>query len=297
MRRVSILVAAAGVACGAGACTLLESLDGFSGGADAGEGGSAVDANDERPISTQDGGASDALVTADAPVSRYPAAVLADNPILYYRFGETSGMPARDEISGTTVPYPVTGIAYGYPGPLAGDTNTAIKTDGSGSILLSQASAEFDGLAPFSVEAWVSPASNGNDLGFLVDHEDWSGNRHGWLVRASKSDYGLERWSGGLDGAPPSASVQTLQTAVNGEWHYFVVTFDGTTERLYLDGIRRTESSLTIPVPKTGVPFSVGKQNCLPCAANSFVGVIDELAIYPKALSEDRILAHLTAGK
>ena len=232
-----------------------------------------------------------------APVSRYAAAVLADGPLLYYRFGEKSGSPARDEVSGTTTPYPLTGITYGTAGHLAGDPDTAISTDGSGALPLTLGAAEFDGAQPFSVEAWVSASPSGNDIGFLVDHENWSSSRNGWLLRVSKGDVALERWAPVGDASPTSNSVVAALPAVGGDWHYVIATFDGTTQRLYVDGARVDTNGANIAVAKLGAPFSVGKQNCTPCSGTGFVGAMDELAIYPKALADDRILAHLAAAR
>jgi hypothetical protein len=108
----------------------------FEGGADDRDGapGDAPDAPDAAA-------STDANVDGDAGTSRYAAAVLADAPLLYYRFREKDGIPARDEVSGATTAYPVAGFTYGVPGPRAGEADTAVKVDGSQFLALTQAAA------------------------------------------------------------------------------------------------------------------------------------------------------------
>ena len=285
------------------ACTLLNPLDGLSDGVDPGTlddgGGTPAEAASDAGVMIAPDAGSDGTSTVDggdaATGSRYAAAVLADSPVLYYRFGDKSGSGARDEVSGTSTPYPVTGLTFGTPGALAGDPDTAVTTDGTGALQLTQ-DVDFEGLLPHSIEAWVSPSPAGNALGFLVDHENWTSTREGWLFRVGTGDFTYERYSNVPDASPGVGAVGATLTAVTGVWHYLVATFDGTTMRLYVDGVRQDSRDTSVPVPKIGMPFAVGKQNCA-CGGTGFAGVMDELAIYPKALAEDRIAAHLAAAR
>jgi hypothetical protein len=291
---VSFFMMVATAACAPLACTLLTSLDGLTDGPEGG--GGAIDGADEQAANHPDGTSPvDASLDGSAPTSRYAAAVLADEPLLYYRLREAAGAPARDEVSGTTVPYPITGVTYGAVGPpLAGDTATALTTtDGSGALKLGP-TAEFAGVAEFSVEAWVDPSPTGSALGFLVDHEAWTDGRQGWVFRVGKEDVGLERWVTVDGGATGAAAGTGLAGA--GQWHHVVGTFDGTSQRLYIDGVRSGSAGGGTPIPAIGVPFSVGKQNCSPCLSTGFIGAFGELAIYSKALAENRITAHFDAS-
>lgn len=292
LRRLVVAAACAFVAVIPIACSLLVDTGGLSGPQD--DAAVARDASEER---SDPDAAMDASVTpdADAGASRYAAAVLADAPVRYYRFGEASGANARDEVTGTSVPYPVAGFTLGVKGALAGDPDTSITTDGSSGLDLPEG-ADFEDLAPFSVEAWVNVAplaANQNDVGFLVDHQVWSGGRRGWALRVSRSDLGLERWAS----LTTKNGIATAEVAMAGVWHHIVGTFDGATQRLYYDGVRRTTGQATVALPKIGSSFRVASQNCTSCAGNAFIGSIDELAIYPVALSEARIAAHLAAAR
>lgn len=280
-------IAAAIAACAAAvvaACTLVTSLDGLSEGAAPG----VADAKDERGF-VGDGSVDERSDGAIA-TSRYATAVLADKPILYYRFGEKGGAPARDEVTGATTAYPVSGGKLGVAGALAGDPDTAIALDGSFKLKLAQR-VDFQGVTPFSVEVWLSPTTTATGGGFIVDHEAWDGRR-GWLLSANSVRFGFERW---FDGG--SSSIGVEQPAVDGEWHHVIMSFDGTTQRLYIDGLRRTTGMRPVPLVVIGVPWTVGGQNCAQCSGNGFTGSVDELAIYGSALSEERIAAHFGAGR
>lgn len=296
LHRVAIATSFALVSGAAVACSLLTDTNALSGGE--GDAAGSRDAGEERrELDASADAQTDASVApdADATTSRYAAAVLADMPLLYYRFGETNGNSARDEVTGTSVPYPVSGFTLGVKGALAGDPDTSITTDGSTGLDLPEG-ADFEGLVPFSVEAWVnvSPLADGqNDLGFLVDHESYVAGRRGWALRVSRSDLGFERWAD----STTKNGIATDEVAMAGSWHHVVGTFDGTTQRLYYDGVRRTTGVADVALPKIGGSFRVAFQNCSGCGGNPFIGSIDELAIYPKALSESRIAAHLAAAR
>jgi hypothetical protein len=290
LRRLAVAASFAVVASAPVACSLLVDTDGLSG--DGGDAAGGRDANAERSDASSD---ANVAPSADAATSRYAAAVQADAPLLYYRFGERSGELARDEVTGTSVPYPAAGFTRGVKGALAGDPDTCISTDGSTGLDLPEG-AYFEALLPFSVEAWVNVeplAAGQNDVGFLVDHEAWSGGRRGWALRVSRSDLGFERWA---DNSIRNG-IAVAEIAMAGTWHHIVATFDGSTQRLYYDGVRRTSGPADVVLPKVGGPFRIAAQNCTPCSGNPFIGSIDELAIYPKALSEARIAAHLSAAR
>ena len=293
--RLVLLIAGIG---SVSACTLLTPLDVLSEGSGATDSDAAsADAGTDERSGSNDGGPNtvgDGAVV-DAAKSPYVTAVLADNPLLYYRFGEQSGAPARDEITGAAQAYPVQGATLGAAGALAGDTNTAITVDGTGKIDLVQ-DADFEGRQPYSVEVWVSRAtSGGSGLGFLVDHQAWSGGRRGWALRANPAGFAFER-AITVDGGTSYNSTGTDEPAVAGEWHHVVGTFDGTTLRLYVDSVRRDTFGGGIMLSKVG-STAVGKQNCTPCSNTGYYGTLDELAIYPQALNEARVAAHYKAGK
>jgi hypothetical protein len=218
----------------------------------------------------------------------YAAEVLADGPIAYYRLGEASGTTALDSGPGMHHGSYLEKVALGQTGAVAGDT--ALGLDGMGSRADMGDRFDFAGMASFSIELWVRPAVvRGSYDGIFSKEDDDVKGRQGYFMYLQEGDLGFERR---LDGqredvkAPPLAVGTTVHLAV---------TFDGATMRLYLDAAQLDEQVVTLPLPDHGRPFVLGARN-----GGDFgylAGVVDELALYDKALSPERLSAHVAAAK
>jgi hypothetical protein len=79
--------------------------------------------------------------------------------------------------------------------------------------------------------------------------------------------------------------ASTAEDAINlGQWHHLAATYDGTTKRVFIDGIERQASAYSIPLMYDGNPMKIG------CDDNSpdglfFAGTLDDLQIYDRALT------------
>lgn len=78
----------------------------------------------------------------------------------------------------------------------------------------------------------------------------------------------------------PSACPLTTNT-----WHHVVTTYDGTTRSLYLNGVLKASDTNRGPNNATAAEFHIGKT----CCAEYFTGLIDDVAIYNRALSTAEI--------
>ena len=86
---------------------------------------------------------------------------------------------------------------------------------------------------------------------------------------------------------PPDRTI-TLTTG----WHHCAGTYDGTTGKLYLDGLLYGTHAFSGNVGDTN-SWNIGQN--LPDPLNSFDGVIDEVLIYSRALSQDEIISDMRA--
>jgi hypothetical protein len=81
---------------------------------------------------------------------------------------------------------------------------------------------------------------------------------------------------------------------VAGQTYHVAGTYDGTTMRLYLNGVQVATTALTGAVTQNTNTLTIGSWD----GSSEFLrGSIDEVAVYGTALSAARIAAHNTAGR
>jgi hypothetical protein len=68
-------------------------------------------------------------------------------------------------------------------------------------------------------------------------------------------------------------------------WYHVVTTYDGTTRSLYLNGVLKASDTNRGPNNATAAEFHIGKT----CCAEYFTGLIDDVAIYNRALSSSEV--------
>ena len=182
-------------------------------------------------------------------------------------------------------------VTWGVPGALAGDNDTAVRLDGTTSVIDLGKSIDFAGNTPFSLEVWLNVATADTNYRFLVvkDDQPTSGREEWGVVIHSVDGLYFERYvaGNGRGAGTPAASVV-------GRWVHTVSTYDGLSLAFYVDGTLVDQEPDPRPQLAKNVPLYAGGGG-----PNRGVldGVIDELAIYDVALPADRIKAHFDLAK
>lgn len=276
-----LLVLAIGAA--ATACSLLIDTDQLNGVGTASE----LDAGGSE--GGVDAGAQDADSGSPDSGPTYRDEVLADNPLAYYRLGETSGTEARDETgNGHTGTY--VAVVQGVPGALASDPNTAVSIvkAGTSHVALSDR-LTVSGRGAFSIEAWIKPNALDATYRFVVCNER-AAPRHGYaIVLHVQHGIFLERYVADDQETTPGAPIAP------GVYSHVVGTYDGTTLRLYMNGALASEEGDVRDMPAYTTPASIGAY--LQFADSVFDGPVDEVALYATALAPDRVKAHFDAAR
>jgi len=235
-------------------------------------------------------GNADAPPTPDAPPdaqTSYHAAVLADSPAAYYRLGENGGTTAHDEIAGMdgTIAGACT---FNVPGALAGDADGALQFDGSTcKITLANAAFGFPGTAAFTIESWVSTSMDASfHQVFSKETRDAQNPIDGYGVLVSPTGFTFERVVG------TASNFKTPPYLVSPGFHHFVAVYTGSEIRIYIDGSLAGSTPDTRPLNAVAAPPIIGGST----VGNFYTGVIDELAVYPVALSAARIAIHHRLG-
>lgn len=259
------------------ACTLVYSKDGYATGpAGVGDGGS------------DDGGGGDAGADATAR-STYREAVLADGPIAYWRFGESSGEVARDETGRHDGTFHA--VVLGAPGAIAGDPSSGIELDTTSSGVVVDSALDIVGGAAFTLEIWAKPALVDTvNRRLFTKFETVSGKVEGWsLVHDAVKHLELETyvggaWAGGLTDASLPVDV----------YSHVVVTYDAQLLRMWVDGALASEWSTRIAMNGNAATLVIGALSTVD--GNNWRGALDEAAIYDHALSAARVAEHYRIG-
>lgn len=82
----------------------------------------------------------------------------------------------------------------------------------------------------------------------------------------------------------------------DGRWHHFVGTWDGTTMRMYMDGVEGDNAPYTNTLVSSEYPLHIGR-NAPPTGAEYFPGSLDDVRVYNRALSATEVKQLYNLGK
>jgi len=167
-------------------------------------------------------------------------------------------------------------------GGISEASNTAIALNGSTGYISSPDHADFDTGDVFTLEAWIRKAADGSFM-CIVNRGTTT-----WYMRMSNTNK-LELVKDNV-----SIIVESTATITGTGWHHVVATKDGATVKLYIDKVDVTGTVTNATMTDTNDAFHVGRR--VFSATEFFNGGIDEVAVYPTALSATRVAAHYDAG-
>lgn len=141
----------------------------------------------------------------------------------------------------------------------------------------------------FTVEAWFRTSSSAGSQ--MVYRVRWYGM---WLKVGAA---GLEGVAFFGNNGSDYRSVFSPQRVNDGRWHHGVLTKDGTSLTLFIDGVQAasvpmTEATYYNPALNTGA--AIGRDGDLP--GEYFSGAVDEVAVYDHALTAAQVQGHFSLG-
>jgi hypothetical protein len=261
----------------------------------------------------------------------YRAAILAKQPVAYWRLGEASGDTAVDETGNGHDGKYVQNPTLGQPGAINGDPDTAVQFTGNNYVeILDPPSAvlsQMTSTTGLTVEAWMRPDA----LSFPGESSPDSPQNpyvH-WLGKGmpQQNEWGFRFYSADPSQDPKArpnrisayiwnpaggegAGAYVQGVVAIGVWIHVVACYEPGDKntcppagvQIYLDGAKQKG------------PPDIGSLYCNPCFAvlpahntaplrlgtrdgKSFlIGALDEVAIYPRVLRADEILANYKLG-
>jgi hypothetical protein len=229
---------------------------------------------------------------------RYRTEVLRDTPTAYWRFNEYAPAATANDASTNLASYAAiptsnsSDIRLGTTGAIVADPDTSIAFSTTHSTGLRVASStRLDELSTaYTLEAWIYPTTTGT-LG---------------IVGKTVAEAVNTQWQFALDGSPQVlrfrvvsstgglTDVTTTGPSLNA-WHHIAATFSYPTLTLYMDGSTEATATTTFATMASGTgSLFIGHIGS--GAAYPFNGRLDEVAVYPSALSTARLYDHYLAG-
>ena len=225
----------------------------------------------------------------------YRDEVAADGPRGYWRFGDAAGATtaADSSANGTNATYGG-GATSGGAGIVRDDGDRGATFDGVDDYVSVGDTLDFAGTAPFSLEAWVNPTASDTNWRRIFSKEvtDAAGRQGYLLWMQSQYGLGFERYATGVGhGVSTSGSF----VAVTGQPFHVVATYDGAEYRIYIDGklVNNSRPGSQVSMTDQTAPLRLGSYST---GGGHFAGMLDEAAVYDRALTADEVLAHYGRG-
>jgi hypothetical protein len=211
-------------------------------------------------------------------------------PVAYYRFDETSGNMAADSSgngnNGTLVGFAQGNIQHvpGRFGNALHFNETTMNGDPNGAVVAVPDAPSLNPQNAITLAAW-----------FKAD--TWEGgpttHNHRILQKGLNdnqyrllAENGVFKFDLFING-----SLMDVQTALPsiGVWHQATGTYDGSVMKLYIDGVLVGHLDVSGQIAVTTDPLRIGSKDIAGTGGNHFVGTLDEVRIYDRALTQEEV--------
>jgi hypothetical protein len=229
----------------------------------------------------------------------YSSEVLADSPLFALHLDETTGTTLAD-YSGNSRNFTASSGAGALTLGAAGKMGTAVKGKaGRNDTHAKIAGASWMNVTNWTVEGWFNRSTT--STGRLLAREAGAGqtvaNDYIWSMQCNGNSLQVVVFKSGGGGA----RVITWGTAMAAStWYHIVLTWDGTTLRLYVNGTQvGTDTPGGTLTTSNATDIVLLNAEDTGGTTLSYAGVdisADEVAFYGTALTAARILAHYNAG-
>jgi RHS repeat-associated protein len=213
--------------------------------------------------------------------SNYGSQVSALNPAGYWRLGEASGTTAGDATAngrnGSYTASPTLGVAGAIP------ANTAVNFNGTNQYVQIPYAAALNS-STFTVSAWVYLTGGQGAFRSVVTSRNFTTVGSGYALYASDTN----QWQLRLGNGTGSWVTLNGPSVVLNRWTQVTASYDGTTARLYVDGVLAGSTNLSYAV-NTSKSMRIAAGATETSATYFLPGKVDEVAVFASALSSNQI--------
>lgn len=205
-----------------------------------------------------------------------------DDPalVLYCTFEEGSGDVTIDQASG--LEGFISGAVWTEDGKIGGALEFAASADN----VEFPADPVLDITEAVTMEAWAYPNQVQGDAGLMGRRT--AGNVGGYCMQWNSGKFETWMHQGGWQGTRGAQSIVPDPE----EWHHVASVFTGDKLIQYVDGEVDTELAVG-EIDSVEEVFRIGQAQT---GLESMYGMIDEVAVYSRALTKDEIIMDMTSG-
>ncbi len=178
------------------------------------------------------------------------------------------------------------GRILGGFGRVEGPYGRALQLDGTSGYVDCGARPSLDIGAGGSILVWCYPESLQGGLVNWSTGGGWADER---LVLAVNTYGGALSLIACVADGRSFQQFRTFGEPPCGEWSHLAFTFDGSSARVYRDGVLNSSVSQSVRPDIAGVPLWIGRAQGL--GIEFFDGMIDEVRLYSRAVSPDEVFA------
>jgi hypothetical protein len=222
----------------------------------------------------------------------YRRVVMYDAPAAYFPLDDTNFAATASELynfgayDGTYQNSPMLEQAGATPNP-----GYSVEFDGASQAVLFGNPAGLDFSGQISLEAWVKPVTNylGGGYGNIVAHGYGGSPTMEMLFRIYNGQY----QAGSYDGANHVVTYAVPDGDL-GHWVHLVGTYDGEAWNLYRNGALVARANSAVGAVSVGADWAIAARGT--GTERYFQGNLDEVAIYPAALTPAQVARHYFAA-
>ena len=198
-----------------------------------------------------------------------------------WAFDEGAGTTTADA-SGRGNAGTVTGASW----TTQGRYGNALSFNGSSSMVRVADSASLDLTTAMTLSAWIRPTASQSGWRTILQRET-----DAYFLNASNSTGPLRPSGGGTFGGNTQFLSGPTASPVNA-WTHVALTYDGATLQLFVNGTQVASRATTGAIQATDNPLWIGGNNPY---GEYFQGLIDEVRVYDRALTQADIQADMNA--
>jgi len=181
------------------------------------------------------------------------------------------------------------GALFGGATFATGLVGNAFSLDGDGDGVVIRDNANLDITNAITIDAWIKRAVAGSRHMILNKRTVplWHQAYALWVAPDNLLKFAIG------DGTTEHKLAYFGETIQPDQWYHVAGTYDGTTQRIYLNGQEVATATFSVAISTTDEALRIGVQST---GEDSFDGLIDEVELFNRALTSDEIRAIFNVG-